>query len=123
LPPWANEGVASREDSQHRKQIRQGILRSYVASGDWPSVGDLFDADKLPAADQSSYAVATSVVEFLLSRGSATEMLDFAVDGKRTDWDVALRRHYALENVGDLQRNWQRWVTQRLAEPQVALSR
>jgi hypothetical protein len=110
LAPWVDEGIACLYDDQERKIIRSDVLAWYNDTGNWPSLVTVLDADKIARWDQASYAVSTSVVEFLLTKGDKSQLLAFAVDGKKHGWDAALRSHYGIAGVPALERAWQDWV-------------
>ena len=65
----------------------------------------------------AAYTVATSLTEFLLTRGDRREFLKFAVDGKERGWTSALKSHYGIESLGELQRAWQQWASDKTKKP------
>jgi hypothetical protein len=112
LAPWVNEGIASRQDSAERKAIRQRILASYVQTGQWPPLERTLRDDQVLAADQATYAVASSLVDYLLALGTRATLLAFAVEGQQSSWNQALQHHYAIASIDALQQDWQRYVGQ-----------
>ncbi|NLY01653.1 MAG: hypothetical protein GXY83_36670 [Rhodopirellula sp.] len=112
LPAWADEGIASLYDDANRVEIRRKILAWYAKSGAWPELAPILAAEQIPADDQAGYSVAASLARYLLSRRDKATLLDFAAAGKRDGWDLALKTHYGIADVAELQRNWQQWAGQ-----------
>src|SRR6185295_18569994 len=97
------EGIASQYDDPVRRArtpARPVQLARLLAS------------KSIPARDQDTYAAATSLVEFLLTKGSKQKVVEFAMAGKAHGWDAALRQHYRIESVSELEHAWQAWTRQ-----------
>lgn len=107
MPAWVNEGIASMYDDAPPRQRRKSILAEFVARREFPQVAELLDRKQLPAGDESGYAVATSLTELLLERGSRETLLQFTEQAMLQGWPTALRKHYAIRNVAELQREWE----------------
>jgi hypothetical protein len=114
LPPWAEEGIASRYDDEKRIGIRRRILDWFVKTGNWPDLNQLLNDHLLSSSDQASYAAAASLTEYLLSRGDHTTFFAFAIEGKRDGWDDALRQRYRIRDVAALQAAWRAWLAPRV---------
>ena len=113
LPAWANEGIASLQDGPKRDAIRDRILGSWARDASWPDIAQVLGAQTLPGSDQRAYAVAVSLTRYLLTRGDKPQFLRFAVEGKEQGWDEALRTHYRIQSVEELQASWQAWLSTR----------
>lgn len=100
LARWVSEGIASTYDDPARVAIRERILEWYVETGNWPPLGRILSASAVRAGDQESYAVAASLVEYLLTRGDRAKLL--ACGG-------AVEKHYGL-SVRQLESGWREWV-------------
>ena len=111
LPEWAEEGAASLSDDEARIKSRRSTIDWYADTGNWPALIDVLERETITADDQASYSVAASVTGYLLSRGDKATFLVFAAEGKQTGWDEALRTHYGLGSVGELQVAWQTWAS------------
>ncbi len=120
LPPAIDEGIACMADDAGRIAIRRRILHWYAQSGNWPRLKTLLESEVIPAADQQSYALASSVVEYLLTRGDKTTLLRFARSGKANGWDAALRMHYQIAGVTQLENQWKTWAAQQAGAPRTA---
>ena len=62
--------------------------------------------------DKDTYATAASLTEFLLTRRDRQTLLEFGQYANKAGWDAALSKHYHIDSVPDLQRDWQQWVRQ-----------
>jgi len=110
LPVFANEAIANLQDDAERSAIRHRTISWFARTNNWPPLREVFEAESISSVDSASYAVASSVAEYLCTLSSEPKFLQFAIDGKRIGWDQALRTHYKLESVEQLQRQWQEWV-------------
>jgi hypothetical protein len=115
LPPWAEEGAASRYDDASRVAQRRRALEWFARSGNWPRLIHVLEDDTIAADDLASYAVAASLSEFLLQRGDKATLLRFAAAGRRLGWDETLRTHYRIEDVDALQLAWQAHLSEQAA--------
>lgn len=106
LAPWVEEGIASHYDDDDRKATRAKILRWIVRSENWPTLIEIMNRESISTNDQTAYAVASSVTEWLVSRQDKMTFVAFARDGQRLGWDAALRSHYGLRGVSELEREW-----------------
>lgn len=110
LPVWAHEGAASQRDDPRRRAWKESALREMGRSGRFVDLAALLGSRAIAHDDGEGYAVAASLTEFLTARGGNRKFLQFAVAGRRDGWDAALRKHYRIANVRDLQLQWQRWL-------------
>jgi hypothetical protein len=110
LPPWLEEGIASRYDDKAIVEARQSIIRGWAQSNHAPRLTLLLTRPRLDMYDDSGYAAATSLVAFLLSRGDRQTLLRFGDSGQTIGWDASLREHYAIDGVSDLQSKWEAWL-------------
>ena len=107
MPVWANEGIASRYDNDRRKAIRDEELRGFVRIEIWPHLDELF---KRPVRQPWQYAAAVSVTDFLVDRGGRERFLHFVADSRGAGWNKALRKHYRIASIAELQDQWQQSV-------------
>lgn len=130
LPVFAQEAVASSFDGHERQAVLRQTLSWFVRKQRWPRLDQLLKDETIKPSDHAQYAAAGSLREFLMTRspGSAVTRQDrtgrdsqdkqrflrFASEGGRTgNWDAALRKHYNISSVADLQQSWQQWVEER----------
>lgn len=110
LPPWAEEGIASRYDDDSLIAVREQTVATWLRTGSIPMLAGLLEAPSIASYDDNYYAAAESLVNFLLTRGDKATVLRFAADGQRYGWHYAVKTHYALGSVGELQSEWQNWL-------------
>lgn len=115
LPAWLEEGIASSYDDGPRQAARQQILAWMAKTGNWSDVESIFNLQNIAGQDKQAYAVASSLTQFLLTRGDQRTLLEFGQHARQDGWDAALRKCYRIRTVPDLQRAWQEWVQQSLA--------
>jgi hypothetical protein len=110
LPPWAEEGIASRYDDRASIAVREQTVQGWLRAGRMPLVIELLETPHIEAFDDNGYAAAESLVEYLLTLVDKPTLLAFAEDGKRFGWHSALANHYGIDGVGTLQSEWQAWM-------------
>lgn len=110
LPPWVEEGIASRYDIPVLIAVRQQEVLSWLRIGRAPQLIPLLMSTNIASFDDTQYATAESLVSFLLTRGDAQTVIRFAADGQLLGWDAALQTHYQIDDVGQLQIEWQDWL-------------
>jgi hypothetical protein len=110
LPAWADEGAASMKDDDDRRATRERILAWYAKSGNWPALETVLDAPVISADNRAAYSVASSLTQYLLTRGDRSTFLEFAQSGKARGWDRALKQYYKIAGVRDLESAWQAWI-------------
>ena len=107
LPAWGNEGVASRYDNDNRRKLRAQQLAKFAETDSWPELRTLFAG---PIRQPWQYAAAVSVTDYLIQQGDKARFVQFLADSQ-TDADRALRDHYGIASVEQLQREWQHSVS------------
>ncbi len=112
LPAWLDEGIASRYDDSDRQELRQQQIAWIIQTRNWPQLDSLLNASSIASRDKQAYAVASSLVNFLLERNSDKQtLLAFGQHGNQAGWDAALQKYYGIHDVSQLQSQWQRWLT------------
>ena len=124
MPAWAHEGVASSYDDAERAWALKEMLARYANDNNWPSLERLLNLRKIPPTDGQSYTASVSLVEFLLDRQESRDnFLKFVDEGKRSGWDAALRSHYKIDGIPNLQQQWQAWVTKQMNSTTPSIAR
>lgn len=113
LPAWLEEGIACRYDDASRKATRKQITNWFVRTENWPRLQTLLTQHNVSSQDQAAYAVSASLTEMLLSLGNRQTLLEFGQSADRLGCNAALKRHYGIQDVAQLQTDWQRWLTAR----------
>ena len=117
LAAWLEEGIASSYDDEARQATRERLLSWIAKTGNWPDVAALLNSPNITSRDKTSYATASSLTEFLLTRGDKRSLLEFGQYAHKAGWDAALRKYYRIASTSDLQRSWQQWVQQSASRP------
>ena len=112
LPLWINEGIASLHDDADRAATRKRIIDWYAQTGNWPPLPRILAAKAMRAHDQETYSVAASLTEYFLSLEDKATLVAFAATGTQRNWDEALREHYGIRGINQLQQSWQAWARQ-----------
>ena len=113
LPAWVEEGIASRYDDSDRQDARQQQIAWILQTQNWPALDGLLTAPNIAARDKQAYAVAASLIDFLLARNADKQvLLEFGQQGNKAGWDAALQKFYGIRDVNQLQAEWQRSLAQ-----------
>jgi len=113
LPRWADEGGATSLEHASVKAEHRKTLLQIIRSGRGIALPQMFAMTEYPRDMLPLYVQGYSVAEFLIERGDRRKYVEFLDDGlKSGDWSAALRRHYAISDLGDLQTAWSTWVNQ-----------
>jgi hypothetical protein len=112
LPAWLEEGIASRYDDEDRQAARRQIIAWMEKTNHWPALVTMLQRTTIPDNDKQTYAVASSLTDYLLTRADQRTLLDFGDQARTEGWDTALNRFYHIRNVAALQAAWQRWASQ-----------
>lgn len=115
LPTWVEEGCASFADDADRLRTRKSILDWYARTNKWPSLHPVLNAPAMAATDQTSYAIAASLTDFLMNRGGREKLLSFAESVQQKGLSSALNRHYQIDGVQELNDQWKSWYLARNA--------
>jgi hypothetical protein len=110
LPSWLEEGIACRYDDEAAKLRRRDIIRRWTDAGRMPRLAQLLEMSDIVSYDDDAYAAGTSLVSFLLTRGDRMTLLNFAESGQQNGWARALRSHYGIAHLEELQAEWEAWV-------------
>jgi hypothetical protein len=108
LPRRADEGMATLADSAEKRMghardladaLREGKrfrLSEFVAMSDYPPSGGL----------REFYGQGLSLVAFLVERESPRKFLKFVESAPATGYGAAIRDHYGLNGIDELERAW-----------------
>lgn len=116
LPRWADEGAASLVEHESEQQRQRLMLNQVWKSSRHIPLRELLAMTEYPADMQSVmtlYAEGYSLADFLVQAGGdegRARFLVFLDDAHERGWDAALRRHYSLKNINDLEGRWTGWV-------------
>jgi hypothetical protein len=111
LPLWIEEGLASRSDDEQRQQLSRTTADGFSRSG-WPGIRSVVETRTIHSSDQTTYTAATSLVNYLLTRGDTAKLLEFGQLAKKSGCDQALEKCYGIAGLGDLETRWHEWAAQ-----------
>jgi hypothetical protein len=114
LPLWIEEGLASRSDDAQRQQVWRDTAAGFSRSN-WPDINAVMATRSIHSTDQATYGASTSLVNYLLTRGDMSKLLEFAVLGKKSGWNGALDQCYGIRSVGEFESQWHAWVDEKAA--------
>jgi hypothetical protein len=111
LPRWIDEGIAVLADPAAKQAGHQRDLHTALAAGSHFRVIDLVAMSDYPPAGRlhAFYGQSAALVRFLVEQRSPAAFVDFVDEALREGYDPALRRHYGVDNVGELDRRWRAW--------------
>lgn len=112
LPVWVHEGCASQCDSGLRRRIHQQTIQRIVRTGQWPKLETILGARRFDRRDREAYGLAVSLAEFLIDYKDQSTLLAFGADchAAPTRTDAALKKHYRIRSIAELQTRWQAWA-------------
>ncbi len=108
IPRWADEGMAVlgepraeinrhlRNLPAHREAMQLFKVNELLAKSDWP------DAQRVGAF----YAQSVSLVDYLCGLRDQQTFAKFLKEGLTSGMDAALKKHYGIEGVRDLETRW-----------------
>jgi hypothetical protein len=117
VPRWVDEGIAVlTEPAEKVQQHRKNLLRS-LQNRELIPLRDLVQLDQYPKASQVTtfYAQSVALVDFLTKQKTPVVFTQFVRDSLRDGFEPALRTHYGIQDIGDLQ---DRFTQRILAESQ-----
>jgi len=119
IPRWLDEGAATSVEHQSEKENYRRMLRHFLQS----NVQRCFPFNQMvamkdyPADPMPFYAQGFSLVEYLLENGRQFDenehcrLVRFVQSAMQNgDWQSALQEHYGIQNLGELQISWVKWV-------------
>jgi len=106
VPRWADEGGSVLSEDDIERDRHDKLVRDYLNSRRAMPLRRLFSLKDYPPDVMSLYAEGYSVTNYLVSLSSRPAFLNFLGDGMRGDWDGALRTHYHINSVEELEKAW-----------------
>lgn len=107
---WADEGAAVFSESKQERRRYRKMLPSLAADGRWMPIRRLLSLSDYPPDVMALFAQGFSLTQFLVKRKDRKTFLAFVKDGMESDWDQALKKHYGLKNVDELEKEWMKQV-------------
>jgi hypothetical protein len=118
LPRWADEGACTTVEHTSEKAKQQTMLIDFLRTGRGISFSQMFAMKDYPRDVLPLYSQGFSLARYLVAQGGKRKFLDFIADGLRDEnWTRAIRQHYGVNNLAELQNKWLDWVRQ--GSPQI----
>lgn len=114
VPAWADEGMAVMADPS----AKQGLhLRDFHLARQQRAtfrLVELFGMEGYPSPDRYAtfYGQSSSLVRFLVARGTPEQFARFVRTASDRGHDQALREIYGIHSVAELERRWLRHLSQ-----------
>jgi hypothetical protein len=100
-------------EHQSERNKHQTMLVQFLRTGRGIAFSQMFAMREYPSDVMPLYAQGYSTAEFLIETGGRRKYVEFLGDGLKTeDWPGAIRRHYGIADLGQLQNTWLAWVKQ-----------
>lgn len=113
LPRWADEGGATSVEHFSERNKQRAMLDQFLRTGRGISFSQMFAMTEYPKDVLPLYAEGYSTAEFLIQKSGRRTYIAFLDDGlKDNNWSAALQKHYNIQTLGELQKNWLAWVKQ-----------
>jgi hypothetical protein len=107
-PLWLDEGIAILADTAEKQRLHERDLRLGVLDGNAFSAEELLSLDTYPPVGRWGvfYGQSASLVRYLLSRGSADDLIALVETADEMGANLALRETYGMSGLQDVERLW-----------------
>ena len=123
LPRWADEGACTTVEHPVERARQHKMLLEFLTTGRGIAFPEMFAMREYPADVLPLYSQGYSLARYLIERGGRHKYVAFVGDGlARDDWSAALRKHYGMGDIAQLQGVWLDWVRQGCPAPPAALA-
>lgn len=113
VPRWADEGGSVLSENDLERSRHDDLVRRSLAGGKAFRLRYLFDLENYPRDGQdvmTLYAQGYAITRYLVEQKSKPAFLNFMAEAKRFGWDQALRTHYGMQSVEELEKVWLEWM-------------
>ncbi len=119
LPRWADEGASTLCECEEERSRQMRLLKEVMGNRSQYPLHELMSIMEYPQDSHSVYklyAQGYSLADLLVQMGGRRKFLKFLEDvlshrrDERFDWNNALKRHYQIQGVQDLDYQWKNWV-------------
>lgn len=113
FPLWINEGIACYYEAPQFFDQRQRTINWMIKTGNLSAFNKVFKMSRMGRLDFKEYAIASSVVEFLVKQKGKQAVIKFGDLCQNQSMDIALWEVYRISDIKDLRQRWIRWVSSR----------
>jgi hypothetical protein len=113
LPRWADEGAATLVEHESEQNRQRMLLQQVWQSRRRIPLPELLEIKEYPRDMQdvlTLYAEGYSLADFLVQAGGKQRYLEFLETAHQEGWDHAVKSHYSLEGVSELESRWDDWI-------------
>lgn len=123
LPRWADEGACTTVEHPVERARQHRLLIEFLTTQRGIAFPDMFAMREYPADVLPLYAQGYSLARYLIDRGGRHKYVAFLTDGLASeDWSAALRTHYGVPTVAQMQLVWLDWVKQGCPAPPATIA-
>lgn len=107
-PHWLDEGAAMLADTQHKQSLHQRDCRHALRQGTCLPLSELLRLEQFtsPLQMPAFYGQSASLLRFFCERGDLLKVTRFSLDAVSRGYDQALREHYGIAGVVELDQQW-----------------
>lgn len=111
-PHWIDEGIAMLADTVAKQNLHGRDCHEAIMSGNAMSVYQIVTLDSFSSPGQmpAFYGQSLSLVRMLAERASPEKIVEFANDSLDRGMEVALKHHYSLGSIDELEKAWRNYV-------------
>jgi RNA polymerase sigma factor (sigma-70 family) len=116
VPRWADEGGAVLAEDEQEQQRHARLAREMADQGRLIPLSRLLALREYPDDVMALYVSGYALTRFLVERKDRPTFLAFAKQGKAGDWAAAVKEHYGLHDLSELERQWTESLKKRAAD-------
>lgn len=107
-PLWLDEGIAMLADTHEKQLLHERDCKDAVSSRNALTLEELVRLDQFSSSSQVAafYGQSLTLVRMLSQRKGPGSLIDFANDTIDSGIATALTRHYEIDGVRELERQW-----------------
>ncbi len=112
LPRWADEGMAMLSESSDKHRERLVNLQETLAQRPTFRLSELVRANRMPQPQlrDAFYGQSVALTSMLIRKSTPAKFADFLEESRLNGIDRALKEHYQLNGVVELQHEWDQWT-------------
>lgn len=109
-PPahWLDEGIATLADAREKQLLHERDCQDALSCGNVLPLQQLLNLEEFasPAQMPAFYGQSLSLVSMLARERTPQQLIDFAVDARDRGYPFALKKHYGINSVAELDVKW-----------------